>query len=344
MNKEQTLQAIKESIEKGIVTRGEVERAIGSTGMQGAGSLASSAANDRNALIPKVLYTIGGVIALIGVLVLLSNNWNEIGFLGKWLVTVGFGLVAFVSAFLVYKKPEYNVLSQVFFTISAVVMFIGGFVWIDEVAATPWDAPNAYLLVSSILFAIFAAALYATRKQILHIIATIFFSIAYYACISESLKGSGFGLWALKDVMVYASMILGVAYLMYGTWIQKMLAGAGEDNDLGMSELSSGRLARIYTFFAFALFLFSALFLGGVWNFLYAFLAIGAVMLSISLKSGSGLLITSVAIGIYCVKISIQYFAQSISFSLALLASGLLIIALGYLTYYLNKKYIKQQN
>jgi hypothetical protein len=357
MDKEQVLQTIKESIDKNIITRHDVQRVIGAPdkayykapngGFQNSDgpSSGSMMQDDRNSLIPKVLYTIGGVIAVIGVVVMLSSNWDTIGFLGKWLVTVGFGLVTFISAFLLYKKPEHNVLSQVFFTISAIVMFIGGFVWIDAVAVVPWDAPNAYLLVSSILFAIFGAALYAARKPMLHILATIFFSIAYYACISESLKGSGFGLWALKDVMVYASMILGVAYLMYGSWIDK--TASGEPNMPSAPGVSSGmpnRLVRIYTFFAFALFLFSALFLGGVWNFLYAFLAIGAVMLSINLKSGTGLLVTSVAIGTYCVKISIQYFAQSISFSLALLFSGLLIIALGYLTYYLNKKYIKQQN
>jgi hypothetical protein len=211
-------------------------------------------------------------------------------------------------------------------------MFIGGFVWLNETANVPWDAPSSFILVSSILFVIFATALYATHKKVLHIIVPALFSIGYYACVAKILKGSGFDLFALKDVVTYASMILALAYLMYGSWIQKSLPAGN----------STKTLYKIYTFLAFSLFLGAALFLGGIWNFLYALLAIGSVVLSINLKTRIGLVVTSIAIGIYCMKISVQYFADSISFSLALLISGLLIIALGYLTYYLNKKYIRQ--
>lgn len=326
MNKEQVLEIIKDSVQKHIVTRQEVIASV-----QGLESRADDSSSDKSSIVPKVLYTIGGVIAVVGVVVLLANNWSNIGFGGRWLVTVGFGLATFISAFLVYKKTEYNALSQVFFSISAITMFIGGFVWIDEVANTPWDGPSVSLLVSFILLVIFGSALYATKKKVLHGISTIFFTIAYYSWIAQILKGSGFDLSAIKDVIVYASMILAVGYLMYGSWIHKTI------------ELTETILYRIYTFCAFALFMGSALFLGGIWNFLYAFLAIGAVTLSINLKSRIGLVVSSIAIGVYCIKISVQYFADSISFSLALLCSGLLIIGLGYLTYYLNKKYIKQQ-
>ncbi|MCF7865126.1 MAG: hypothetical protein K9M11_01285 [Candidatus Pacebacteria bacterium] len=336
MNKEQVLKTIKESIDQNIVSKDEVIAVATGHTLATTGTADTS---DKSSIVPKVLYTIGGVIAVIGVIVLLSNNWNAIGFAGRWLVTVGFGLATFVSAILVYKKEQYNVLTQVFLTVSSITLFIGGFVWINGVATTSWDTANSSLLVSTVLFAIFAVALYATHKKILHIILTVFFTVAYYACVAKFLKGSGFDLYVLKDVVTYASMILAIGYLMYGSWVKK----AVEDNS-NIASKSNRTLSSIYTFLAFALFMFAALFLGGFWNFIYAFLAIGAVVLSINLRTQIGLVITSIAIGIYCIKISVQYFADSISFSLALLVSGLLIIALGYLTYYLNKKYIKQQN
>ncbi len=129
-------------------------------------------------------------------------------------------------------------------------------------------------------------------------------------------------------------MILAIGYFMYGSWIIK--GTFPQSLAINTKRIFGG----IYTFASFGLFLVSGLFLGGIWNLLYAFIAIGAVTLSVKLKTKIGLLVTAIAIGIYCIKISVEYFADSISFSLALLISGLLIIALGYLTYYLNKKYI----
>ncbi len=324
MNKDQVKEIIKTSIQQNVISREEVISIAGGTGtasgsQSGAiGGIGKGA--EKESILPKVLYSIGGVIAVTGVLVLLGNNWDAIGFVGRWLATVGFGLATFIAAFMVYKKSEYNVLSQVFFAISAVASFIGGFVWLGESGLAHLDGPDAALTVSSVLLVVFAAALYAARKGVLHIIATALFTVAYYSLVSKFLKGSGFSLMALKDIMVYASMILAIGYFMYGSWITKGAFTA----DLSVS----GR----------------RLFLGGVWNFLYAFIAIGAVILSVKLKTKIGLIVTSIAIGIYCIKISVQYFADSISFSLALLVSGLLIIALGYLTYYLNKKYITGQS
>lgn len=325
MNKDQVIEVIKTSINQNVITREEVINIAKDGGRN------EQIGGEKESNIPKVLYSIGGVIAVTGILVLLGNNWDTIGFIGRWLATVGLGLATFVGAFMVYKKPEYNVLTQVFFIIASISSLIGGFVWLGESGLSYWDGPDSALLIASILFVIFTTALYATRKSILHIIATVFFTIAYYALVSKLLKGSGFGLTTLKDIVVYASMILAMAYLMYGSWIQK------STNPLG---LVPPLFPRLYTFCAFALFLFSGLFLGGIWNLLYAFIAIGSVILSLRLQTKIGLFVTAIAIGVYCIKISIEYFADSISFSLALLFAGLLIIALGYLTYYLNKKYL----
>lgn len=334
MNKEQVKEVITRSIQQNIISRDEVisVATTSTTSQQGGSQIETS--SEKESSVPKVLYSIGGVIAVTGILVLLGNNWDTIGFIGRWLATVGLGLATFVGAFMVYRKPEYNILTQVFFTIASIASLIGGFVWLGESGLSYWDGPDSALLIASILFVIFTTALYATRKSILHIISTVFFTIAYYALVSKLLKGSGFGLVALKDIVVYSSMILAIGYFMYNSWIHK--GTFTQSLPVGTKKTLGG----VYTFASFGLFLISGLFLGGIWNLFYAFIVIGAVILSVKLKTKIGLLISAIAIGIYCVKISVEYFADSISFSVALLASGLLIIALGYLTYYLNKKYI----
>ena len=335
MNKDQVIEVIKTSINQNVITREEV------ISIANTGSTNKQTNSEKESNIPKVLYSIGGVIAVTGILVLLGNNWDAIGFIGRWLATVGLGLATFIGAFMVYKKPEYSVLSQVLFSISSIASFTGGFVWLGESGIAYWDGPDSALLISIVLLAIFGTALYASKKDVLHIVSTVFFTIAYYAFVSKLLKGSGFDLIALKDIVVYASMILAIGYFMYGSWISRGTSIV-QNAPLGvsLSDATKKIFSSIYTFAAFSLFLISALFLGGIWNLIYAFIAIGAVVLSVKIKTRIGLVVTSIAIGIYCIKIYVEYFADSISFSLALLISGLLIIALGYLTYYLNKKYI----
>lgn len=350
MNKELLFKEISRSVDEGIVTKDEIvvyAESLASNSLPG-----RRAAAERNSLVSKVLYIIGGIIAISGVLVFLGNNWDAIGFLGRWLVTVGLGLVTFVSAFLIHKKRELNILSQVFFTVSSVALFIGGLVWLSE--STPIDLTGAEgtLLVSGLLLAVFLGALYAARKAILHPIATVFFTIAYYSLIFRLLDGTYFDGGTVRDIIVYSTMIIGMAYLAYGSWIRKMGESLADGHtpahhralmlQVDTSQKTIRSLVSLYTRFAFGGVLISALFLDDLWNLLYAFLAIGAISLSIKLRSTAALAISAVCIGIYCIKISVQYFSDSLSFPLILLLSGLLIIGLGYLTYYLNRKYISR--
>lgn len=336
-DKNQIFETLKTAIEQKVVTSSEIISFVKKT-----------AGDSKESIVPKVLYSIGGVIALVGILILLSNNWDVIGFMGRWLATVGFGLITFVGAMIIRQKSEYNVLSQVFFIVSAITLFIGGFVWIAEKNLSLWNGTDTSLLVAGILFVVFAIAQYVSKKNILHIINTFFFSVIYYALVIKIIDENIGYTYDSGDIVVYASMILAIGYFFYGFWIQKSIETASESSEQNSnSEIwftHPETLVNMYTFLAFGLFLFSSLILDGVWNLIYAFLAIGSVILSIKLKSKIGLIITSIAIGIYSIKISVEYFADSISFSLALLASGLLIIALGYLTYYLNKKYITQKS
>jgi hypothetical protein len=99
-------------------------------------------------------------------------------------------------------------------------------------------------------------------------------------------------------------------------------------------------VATFYNGAAFVFVLIPALTLIGIWDLLYAFLALGAVMLSINLRTTSGLVISAAAIGFYVIHMSSKHFANSIGWAAVLVVIGFVIIGIGYLTYYLNKKYI----
>ena len=348
-NKTEALEQIKSLIQSGELHKDEVVNFISSIDSSGVSSDMSSgvltngqstqkihADEARNSLVTKILYVIGGVITLAGVLVLLSNNWDAIGFVGQWSVTVGLGLALYINACMTARKNEFNSLSQVLFTVSSILLLWGSYVWYDHVFNTSAytyyagaNLSNESMLIGAILTAVFASALYAFKKPVLHVISWIFFSLTYYAAITKLLeiynKSHAYSSF-ISDLTVYSMMLIGIGYIVYGYWLKNL-----------------NRLYKIFSFFGFGTVLLAGLFLGGIWDLLYAFLAIGSVAISVRLRNSVGLMLTSVAIGAYCIKISVKHFAGSLGFPFILLLSGLLIIALGYLTYYLNKKYITRK-
>jgi uncharacterized membrane protein YidH (DUF202 family) len=127
-------------------------------------------------------------------------------------------------------------------------------------------------------------------------------------------------------------MILGLAYLAYSSWLQTI--------SVATKSIATRKIGSIYLFLAYAGVLFSALFLSGFWDVLYALLAVGAISLSVKMRTSIGLVVSAIGVGIYVIKISSKYFADSLGWPLALIIIGFVIIGLGYFTYYLNKKYI----
>ncbi len=69
-------------------------------------------------------------------------------------------------------------------------------------------------------------------------------------------------------------------------------------------------------------------------------LALGTLFLSINLKSGSFLTFGTLFIMAYILKITAEYFTRGLGWPLALVIAGLMLIAIGYLSFYLKKKYI----
>ena len=66
----------------------------------------------------------------------------------------------------------------------------------------------------------------------------------------------------------------------------------------------------------------------------------GIIFLSIYVKNKAFLVFGSMFLMGYILKITSEYFAQSLGWPLALVIAGLALIATGYFSFYLNKKYL----
>lgn len=325
MNKEQIKLAIQEGLKSGEITAGDIQSLLLSTKIS---------TKERTSTLSKVLYSLGGIIAIIGVVSFVSDNWTNLGTAGRLIVTFGFSLLTYCTAIVLYKKNVQSALVQLFFVLSALIAAPAGFTLLDSFGAV--DATSVYnqIGIALVLTVLYAYALYLTRKNVLHIITGVFFSWAYYATVGSLIKNSGYSGDLIRDIAVYTSMILGFAFLAYSSWLKTSLSKN--------FALNLKRVASFYGGIAFFFVLIPALFLTGFWDVLYPLLALAAVVLSINIRASSGLVISAVSVGFYVIHMSSKYFADSIGWAITLVIIGFLIIALGYLTYYLNKKYISK--
>ena len=95
-------------------------------------------------------------------------------------------------------------------------------------------------------------------------------------------------------------------------------------------------------------FLGAALALGGwspqqniFWELIFPGLVFGIIFLSVYLKNKSFLVFGALYLMAYIIKITSEYFSQSLGWPLALVLAGFMLMGIGYFAFYLNQKYIK---
>jgi uncharacterized membrane protein len=278
--------------------------------------------------VAKVMYIIGGLVVVLGVFILLAQNWQDIGSAGRIISTLGLSIVAYYIGFYLFFKKVEKSLVEVYFVISSILFPVGLYVLLSESGLVlTMSSYGLNMTISLVSLLVFSLTLYITSKKSLHIVSAIFATWFMYACAGSVINRYrysyvyyGYGSF-VTDMWVYTTMLIGIGHYFYGKWI-------------------NSKLTNLFTMVSFAMVLFGGLFLDGIWDLLYVLLLAGALTLCIKIKSTKALFITSIAVAIYIIKISSEYFADSFGWPLLLVLIGFLIIGLGYATYYLNKRYI----
>lgn len=318
MEKQQLLAELKQQLQAGLITKSELT------------ALASTTATSDNTASNKmvnVLYTIGAIIAIVGVLILIAQNWDDIGFLGRIVVTLGISLATYIAGF-VFRAPHQYKISQVMFFISAVLAPLGSFVLLDEADVQISLSVNVGLAL--ILSLVYAVAYWATRKTILVLATVGFGSWAYYALFAKMFETSLF----TTDILKWAAIIAGIAYLL--------IAYTFANKDSTETQLENNAVAGVlYAIGSFSI-LLAGITLGGFFDILYIAVLFAGFYGSIFLKSRSMLVFSALFLIAHIGKLTAEHFADSIGWPVALIFIGFVVIAVGYGTLWLNRKFIKQ--
>lgn len=324
MNKQDLLSEIATMSREGTITADELSTAF-NAGKNVAGS--DAVIMRRRVTITDVLYFIGGGIVFLGIVLLVGQNWAYLNSLAKILVTLGSAVAAYVIAALFHRKPNLKLPSTAFFMISGLLFPVGAMVLL-HIAGIDWTTSGSQAIISAILLIIFFASGFIFKKSIF-----LFFSIVFATWLFEA--GSFF---LFKDLFMnlfaYTVLTIGLAYMLLGRYFS--------------DKVESAFSGWLYGFGAVG-FLGAAFILGGnrptanaFWQVLFPFLDFGIIFLSVYWRSKAFLVFGSIFLMVYIIKITTEYFSQSLGWPFALVLAGLLLMAIAYMGLYLNRKYLKK--
>ncbi|PIR85545.1 hypothetical protein COU15_00415 [Candidatus Kaiserbacteria bacterium CG10_big_fil_rev_8_21_14_0_10_45_20] len=335
MEKREILNLIQQELQNGTITKEDLYALQPSMGIQpdaGADTHIEEPQEEQSSLskkIPAIFYTIGAIIAIVGIFTLVGQFWEDINFLGRLIITLGTSVALYIAGFLFSKGPH-NILSQVFFTFSAGLAPAGIFVLLTELSIRfGWEVN---FIIGALLFVLFLVTYVLCKKSILILLAVAYASSAYFSIIFGALESHIF-----SSVTNWSVIVLGVAYLLIGYSIST------NKNNIEAYLKKERRSVRgiLYLFGSLGI-LLAGFFLGGIFDLLYIVVLFAGFYGSVFLQSRSMLVFSGIFLIAHIVHITSRYFADSFGWPLVLIVSGFFVIGVGYLTLFINKKYISR--
>jgi len=330
MEKQQLINELREAVLSGNLSKNEVIEALSIDNI-GTNSIV------KRLNLSEVFYYIGGIIVLIGLIILVGQNWDSFNYVTKVSATFGMGLAFFISAIALLKTESLKKLGTVFFFISAVLVPFGYFImfW-DKINSSNIDFYNS--LVPFLCLLQFGIAQFALKKDIFTFFNTIFATWLFFGFTNNliSENSSNFN----QNFHLYRVILVGISYASIGYYLKlKGRLFSGLLNTLGVAcVLGAGFVLNVMAA--------SSGTYGGpeasfIWVLLYPIMIVGAILSSVWLKNSALLFIGTLSLIGYIIRVMSQHFADTMGGALLLIVIGGVVMGLGYLAFHLNKKYIK---
>lgn len=321
--KEEVLQFVREVAAQKVISKAELDAAYDA----GSGIIADPSLTKKIG-IAEILYYIGGAIVVLGIAILLAQNWGMLGFGAKVLATLGAGVAAYIVGLLFQRDEKTEMVGSAFYLISALVMPIGLYVVFDN-AGFDIESFGTQSLISGILFAMYMSSYLLLRKSVFVVFSILFGTWLFFSLTSFMIGGNPYFDWKFY---VYRVLGVGLMYVLLGYSFSKT----------GLASLQG----FLYSFGILG-FLGAALVLGGwepyqnvFWELVYPGLVFGVLFLSVHLKSKAFLTFGTLFLMGYILKITGEYFSSGLGWPLALVIAGLALIGVGYMSISLKKKYL----
>lgn len=319
MNKETLLATITEGSAQKTISRDELLFAFD----KGMGEIREPVKKSLSLI--TILYAIGGLIVIIGLVLFVHQQWPALNTIARILVTLGVGIASFITAHLLSRTKSLTGVAFAFFLIFNLLTPFGIYITLRE-----YHFNSNVISYSDIIYALMliatTASIFITKQGLFRFFSIAFGSLLYFSATHSLLQGSVLN---TAEMLQYRFLFLGLAYLLLG---------------YGLKHMYATFTTWLYAIGSFML-LGAGLALGGFkpnanifWEAGFIGLNFGMLTLSVFLKSKAMLVISSLYLMAYILKLTSEYFSDVIGWPLALIASGFLLIGIGYGTFIINKR------
>ena len=322
MNKETLLTTITEASASKKITLEELVSAF----QQGVGEIHQP---QRKAFsLINILYAIGAAIVFIGIILFVHEQWNSLNSIARILVTLGSGIAAYIAGIFISRAKGFSGVAFAFFFIFTLLTPLGIFIALHE-----WHYYSETISYSDIMYGLMFAAtvssIFITKQPLFRVFSVIFGSLFYFSASHSILQGSSLNTGTMLE---YRFLLLGASYLLLGYGlrsrfiaIRAWLYGIGSFMFLGASFSLGGFKPEVHQW----------------WEIAFVGICFAMMALSVHFKSRAMLIIASLYLMAYILKLTAEYFSDVIGWPLALIVAGFVLIAIAYGTYSMNRRYLR---
>jgi hypothetical protein len=324
MEKETLLTTLRAGLRDGVISRADIELLVS----QARGSIDDASAS-KTLNLSGVLYYVGGGIAFLGIGIFVGDNWEYLSSALRIFLTLGAGLAFFAAASLLESTKLTDRIPEAFHFLGGLLIPGGIFVTLYELGFRGSDFGPGFIFLALALC--YGLAAYVYRHNLLLAFALCYGILAYFL-ITEAMAG-GIVSFDRGDYLAYRFVGIGASLMVLGYAFRSLFAKVLTPWLYGF-----GVLAVLGG--AFALQGFEpnqSIF----WEIVYPGLVFGAMFIAIYLRSRAVLMLGAAFLVGDIFKLTSEYFRDSLGWPLMLVLAGFLLIGVGYLTFYLNSKYIK---
>lgn len=317
MNQSSLLQELAAKLATGEVTREQILAVVQTP----------TATTPANTVLTRILYVFGAAIAVVGMIIFVSQVWTDLGSIGRVVVTLGLGVTLAIAGSILYvQKPE-NPIGTIFHSMGGLLIPGGAMVALSEMSVDQhslWPVFFTFVIIT----AFYIPLCLVHRRIVLTIFSIANTTTCAYLLVAALLEESTY---QLDHIYAWLTMAIGLGYLLMAhsfrqTW-----------NKL---------LAWVLAFFGSVAFLgaaFSQVWDSVVWQVAFCFLIIAGLYASAHFKSRTILAVSTGFLIAHVSFITSEYFSDSLGWPISLVLLGFALIGLGYGSFVINRNYIAKK-
>jgi len=318
ITRDQILGLVKSAVNDGLLSKEDVLEAIEFSGntrddlhmLQN--EMVEASLKTYKVSIVELLQYIGGFVVLLGIGIFVAEFWEHIGVGTRVLIAVGAAMLSYILGTILLKTDRKTRSGIVFHLIAGVILPFSFYVVLQELFMI--NITNGVIAtVSFFLLFIYAMSFIVFRHPIFTFFMLVNSILFLYGSIYALVP------YVSTELISYTTLVIGAIGLLIG-WMFKHT----ENEPLSGSMYFLGSVAVLIS----PSFLFGST---PVWELIYPFLLAGMFYLALLLRSKRILVISVLALMGYVVYLTFAYFSNVVGWPIALMFSGIALIAIGYI-------------